>query len=646
MAASSSAAVVSEVAAMAAKKATSSCGGSPALTFNILAECGTTKARTGLMKLPHYTVELPMFMPVGTQGTMKGLLPDQVKDAGAQIILGNTYHLGMRPGTELLDQFSGLHNFMKWDRALLTDSGGFQMVSLLELAEITEDGVKFKSPYDGAEIMLTPEKSIEFQNSIGADIMMQLDDVVNVTETEYERFKTATYRTTRWLDRCIAANKNPNTQNLFPIIQGGLFPDLRKVSLEQLIARDAPGYAIGGLSGGEDKDKFWPTVHLCTDHLPRNKPRYCMGVGFAVDLVVCVALGVDMFDCVFPTRTARFGCALVDNGQLNLRQKEFAQDFSPIDENCDCSTCKNYTRAYLNTIVTKETVACHLLSIHNISYLLRLMSTMRESIKKGDFVEFVQNFMAKYYKGKEYPQWIIDSLSAVKINLKNDKKSVDNQDLSPDSDVWDEESNDIQSGFGRTTRSLGYIEGVLEDYDEEEEKGRRKGFQAGYVSSVTQNPTLKLSRLDGVLKGCLIKCGKDMNEKQHHEAEWIQKEIANLIKLILEPPKSKFEEDYDCVLDQYNIETDKPSESLVSENCKENNQDCCSSKKDQSDCCSSKNDQTDCCSSEKDQTGAFDSDSCCTNKNLSSYQYRIVEVIRRTEALCQQTGWNIPKFDD
>ncbi|CAL4135684.1 unnamed protein product, partial [Meganyctiphanes norvegica] len=192
MASSSTTAVVTEVAAMAAKKAAIS-GGSPALTFNILAECGTTKARTSLMKLPHYTVELPTFMPVGTQGTMKGLLPEQVKEAGAQIILGNTYHLGMRPGTELLDQFSGLHNFMKWDRALLTDSGGFQMVSLLELAEITEDGVKFKSPYDGAEIMLTPEKSIEIQNSIGADIMMQLDDVVNVTETEYERFKTATY---------------------------------------------------------------------------------------------------------------------------------------------------------------------------------------------------------------------------------------------------------------------------------------------------------------------------------------------------------------------------------------------------------------------------------------------------------------------
>lgn len=630
MASSSTAAAITEAAAMAAKKATGS-GGSPALTFNILAECGTTKARTSIMKLPHYTVELPMFMPVGTQGTMKGLLPKQVKDAGAQIILGNTYHLGMRPGTELLDQFSGLHNFMQWDRALLTDSGGFQMVSLLELAQITEEGVKFKSPYDGAEIMLTPEKSMEIQNSIGADIMMQLDDVVNVTETEYERFKTATYRTTRWLDRCLAANKNTNTQNLFPIIQGGLFPDLRKISLEQLIARDAPGYAIGGLSGGEDKDKFWPTVHLCTDHLPRNKPRYCMGVGYAVDLVVCVALGVDMFDCVFPTRTARFGCALVDNGQLNLKQKEFKEDFNPIDENCSCSTCANYTRAYLHTIVTKETVSCNLLSIHNITYLMKLMSSIRESIKKGEFVDFVHNFMANYYEGKKYPQWIIDSLAAVKINLKNPENSVEMKESSSDADIWDEEGknpvemkesssntdiwdeedDDIRSGFGRTSHSLGYMNGVLEDYDQDEEKGRIKGYHAGYVSEVTQNPTLKLARLDGVLKGCLIKCGQNMNEKQHHEAEWIKKEINNLIKLIVEPPKSKFEQDYECVLDQYTSESDKPSES--------------------------------CC---KDETGACSSDNSCSKKPSSSVQDRTAEVSRRMEVFCQLAGWCIPTFND
>lgn len=409
----------SSVGTAAATAATvSSSSSSPALSFSILAECAKSKARTSLMKLPHYTVELPMFMPVGTQGTMKGLLPEQVKDANAQIILGNTYHLGTRPGKDLLNKFKGLHNFMQWDRALLTDSGGFQMVSLLELAEITEEGVKFRSPYDGSECMLTPEESIEIQNAIGGDIMMQLDDVVDVREKDYERFKIATHRTTRWLDRCMKANKNPDRQNLFPIVQGGLFPDLRKISLEELIARDAPGYAVGGLSGGEEKDKFWPTVHLCTDHLPKNKPRYCMGVGFAVDLVVCCALGVDMFDCVFPTRTARFGCALVDNGQINLKAREFANDFRPLDEKCDCTTCQNYTRAYLNTIVTKETVACHLLSIHNISYQMRLMKNIRESIKEGRFEEYVQDFMSTYYKGKTYPKWVIDALSAVNITLR------------------------------------------------------------------------------------------------------------------------------------------------------------------------------------------------------------------------------------
>ncbi|XP_063601312.1 queuine tRNA-ribosyltransferase catalytic subunit 1-like isoform X2 [Penaeus indicus] len=418
MAAAATSAALSGAPSVAASIVSSSSSTSPALGFKILAECSKTKARTSLMKLPHYTVELPMFMPVGTQGTMKGLLPQQVKDANAQLILGNTYHLGTRPGKDLLNKFEGLHSFMQWDCALLTDSGGFQMVSLLELAEITEEGVKFKSPYDGSECMLTPEESIEIQNAIGADIMMQLDDVVDVRETNYERFKTATYRTTRWLDRCMKANKNPERQNLFPIIQGGLFPDLRKISLEQLIARDAPGYAIGGLSGGEEKDKFWPTIHLCTDHLPKNKPRYCMGVGFAVDLVVCCAMGVDMFDCVFPTRTARFGCALVDNGQINLKSREFINDFIPIDEKCDCSTCQNYTRAYLHTIVTKETVACHLLSIHNIAYQMRLMKNIRESIKKGCFVEFVQDFMSTYYKNQEYPQWVVDCLAAVNISLK------------------------------------------------------------------------------------------------------------------------------------------------------------------------------------------------------------------------------------
>ncbi|XP_063601310.1 queuine tRNA-ribosyltransferase catalytic subunit 1-like isoform X1 [Penaeus indicus] len=540
MAAAATSAALSGAPSVAASIVSSSSSTSPALGFKILAECSKTKARTSLMKLPHYTVELPMFMPVGTQGTMKGLLPQQVKDANAQLILGNTYHLGTRPGKDLLNKFEGLHSFMQWDCALLTDSGGFQMVSLLELAEITEEGVKFKSPYDGSECMLTPEESIEIQNAIGADIMMQLDDVVDVRETNYERFKTATYRTTRWLDRCMKANKNPERQNLFPIIQGGLFPDLRKISLEQLIARDAPGYAIGGLSGGEEKDKFWPTIHLCTDHLPKNKPRYCMGVGFAVDLVVCCAMGVDMFDCVFPTRTARFGCALVDNGQINLKSREFINDFIPIDEKCDCSTCQNYTRAYLHTIVTKETVACHLLSIHNIAYQMRLMKNIRESIKKGCFVEFVQDFMSTYYKNQEYPQWVVDCLAAVNISL---KKSCSDSAQAPSADLEDLEDSedrlwDLRSDFEKLSHT-GYRNAILGDFEEEEAEGRLQGFRKAFQPQSSINPTSLLSRIDGFLLGCLIKC--NLSEEQVNEAYKIQAEIKHSLQLYYKPNSELFD---------------------------------------------------------------------------------------------------------
>ncbi|CAG4990541.1 unnamed protein product [Parnassius apollo] len=339
-----------------------------ALTFSLQAECGVTRARAGIMTLPHYNVKTPVFMPVGTQGTMKGLLPEQLEDLDCEIILGNTYHLGNRPGTDVLKKVGGLHKFMAWNRALLTDSGGFQMVSLLKLAEITEEGVKFKSPYDGSEVMLTPEKSIEIQNCIGADIIMQLDDVVQTTFQDNERIKEATERTSRWLDRCLKAHSRPLEQSIFPIVQGLLNSQLRRQSAEDHMRKNVNGFAIGGLSGGEAKDEFWPMVSLSTEVLDTKRPRYLMGVGVAVDLVVCVALGVDMFDCVFPTRTARFGCALVKTGQLNLKQKQYETDLRPIDKDCSCSTCKNYTRAYIHCIVSVETVACHLISVHNIAF--------------------------------------------------------------------------------------------------------------------------------------------------------------------------------------------------------------------------------------------------------------------------------------
>uniref|UniRef100_A0AAR2LMI9 tRNA-guanine(15) transglycosylase-like domain-containing protein n=1 Tax=Pygocentrus nattereri TaxID=42514 RepID=A0AAR2LMI9_PYGNA len=261
---------------MAAVKCLSS---SAPLALRIVAECPVSKARACVLTLPHGPVNTPVFMPVGTQGTLKGITVDQLEDLGCQICLGNTYHLGMRPGPELIEKASGLHGFMNWRRNLLTDSGGFQMVSLVELSEVTEEGVMFRSPYDGKEILLTPEQSIAIQNSLGSDIMMQLDDVVSSTVTG-PRVEEAMHRSVRWLDRCITANKNPHRQNLFAIIQGGLNVGLRKACLDEMTKRDVPGFAIGGLSGGEEKDDFWKMVTLSTDHLPREKPRYLMGVGY------------------------------------------------------------------------------------------------------------------------------------------------------------------------------------------------------------------------------------------------------------------------------------------------------------------------------------------------------------------------------
>ncbi|KAG5681434.1 hypothetical protein PVAND_010870 [Polypedilum vanderplanki] len=388
------------------------------LTYKVLSKCSSSKARRGLMILrQNKPVELPVFMPVGTQGTLKGILVDQLKqdNMNCQIMLGNTYHLGLRPGPEILKKVNGLHNFMNWDRALLTDSGGFQMVSLLELAEITEEGVKFQSPFDSTkESMLTPEESIKLQNVIGADIIMQLDDVVKTTTTG-PRVEEAMLRTIRWIDRCLEANERNEDQSIFPIVQGGLQPELRKQCAEALTKRDVRGFAVGGLSGGESKDEFWKIVSLSTDLLPENKPRYLMGVGFASDLIVCVALGIDMFDCVFPTRTARFGCALVRKGQLNLRQQKYECDLEPIDKRCKCSTCKTYTRAYIHSIIN-EPLMCSLVSIHNVYFQLQLMRDIREAIDQDKYPEFVKTYMDELYPENK-PQWIVDALNSVNIKL-------------------------------------------------------------------------------------------------------------------------------------------------------------------------------------------------------------------------------------
>ncbi|KAJ2615172.1 Queuine tRNA-ribosyltransferase catalytic subunit 1 [Coemansia sp. RSA 1365] len=388
---------------------------SPALKFEVLARCSTTKARASRMHLPHYTAHTPMFMPVGTMGTIKGLTTKQLEQLDCHVILGNTYHLGSRPGPELLEKAGGLHKFMTWDRGLLTDSGGFQMVSLLKLANITEKGVEFENPHDGKMMMLTPEMSIGLQNSIGADIMMQLDDVVSSLTTG-PRVEEAMWRSLRWLDRGIKAHKRPTEQNLFPIVQGGLDERLRTISAQQLIQRDSPGYAIGGLSGGEAKGKFWRMVSLSTDILPTNKPRYCMGVGYGEDLVVCSALGVDMYDCVFPTRTARFGNALVRTGSLSLHKGKYRNDTAPIDPDCNCATCARYSRAYLHIAASKETTGCHLLTVHNIAFQMRLMRDIRQAIVDDCYPQFVRSFMRTRF-GKTVPRWIVDALKSVHIDL-------------------------------------------------------------------------------------------------------------------------------------------------------------------------------------------------------------------------------------
>ena len=417
---SSSSAISSVVTEDTAPVFTSS---SPALCYYQHATA-LKRARAGTVHLPHGKVRTPVFMPVGTKGTIKGVSSiqlDQDETLRPEIILGNTYHLALQPGTELISKFGGLHKFMNWSNNLLTDSGGFQMVSLLDLAEITEEGVKFQSPIDGTEMMLTPEQSIKFQNEIGADIMMQLDDVVSSVNLDYNRFKEATARSVRWLDRCIQANRRPQEQNLFAIVQGGLDVSkggLRDQCLEEMLKRDTPGYAIGGLAGGEDKASFCNVVAHNTAGLPRHKPRYLMGVGYPVDLVVCVALGVDMFDCVYPTRTARFGVALVHTGTLRIKAKEYANQIEPLEKECNCPTCKNYTRSYLHILFKEnEPLASQLMTVHNVSYMMRLMRTMRAAIMEGElqYIEFIKNFLICQYRKHTIPPWVLDALKVAGV---------------------------------------------------------------------------------------------------------------------------------------------------------------------------------------------------------------------------------------
>jgi queuine tRNA-ribosyltransferase catalytic subunit len=434
---------------------------SPALCFHVNGTDGRARAATLHFPSGGPPVTTPRFMPVGTKGTLKGVLPDEIVDMKCPIVLANTYHLAIQPGTELIDEvFGGLHSFMggtenaadkddkgKRDKTapkapqykrlynLLTDSGGFQMVSLAALSNVTEKGVVFQSPYNHQHMMLQPEDSIRYQNEIGADIIMQLDDVISSVATNDERFRVATFRTLRWYDRCVQAHQYPHRQNLFPILQGHLDTSpggLRELCLAGFKHRDQnvqriPGFAIGGLAGGESKDEFWKVVDHACRHLPDDRPRYLMGVGYPLDLVVCTALGVDQYDCVYPTRTARFGVALVDEGQVKLKQHQFAPGLSPdsnipIDKECPCEACRRgVSRGRLHSLLkVNNSIGVQLVTLHNVTYMMQLVGRMRKAIMEQKFQQFVLEFLKRHFDGNldAIPQWVRDALEAAGLSWK------------------------------------------------------------------------------------------------------------------------------------------------------------------------------------------------------------------------------------
>ena len=369
-----------------------------AVTYELLKTDSRTKARRGIVHTPHGDIQTPVFMPVGTQATVKAMRPEQVKEMGADIILSNTYHLYLRPGHELIKEAGGLHKFMNWDKAILTDSGGFQVFSLGKLRKITEEGVKFQSHIDGSRHMLTPEKAIEIQNALGSDIMMAFDECAPYP-ADRKYVKDSLERTTRWLKRCKAAHKDIERQSLFGIMQGGMYKDLRKQSAEEIVELDLPGYAIGGLSVGEPKDLMLEVLDDCVDYLPQEKARYLMGVGSPDYLFEGVERGVDMFDCVLPTRIARHGLAMTSHGRVNIKNAKFEKDFAPLDPECDCYTCKNYSKAYLRHLFkADEMLSAMLLSNHNLHFLLKMMENIRTAIEEDRFLEYKGEFYDKYGK--------------------------------------------------------------------------------------------------------------------------------------------------------------------------------------------------------------------------------------------------------
>ena len=404
------------------------------LKFEIIATFH--KARAGILTLPHGKVLTPVYMPVGTKGAMKGLLSADLERMGCKLMLSNTYHLGFEPGGEFLKKNYGgndnrsVHHYMHWKNNLLTDSGGFQVASLVKLSERSEEGVNFISHItgDNAHLMLTPEMSMQIQNDLGSDIIMALDDVISPF-SKGGAIYDACERSLRWIDRCIKAHKRKNDQNLYGIVQGGINVELRRQACIEWKKRNLPGYAIGGMSGGESKQEFCDTVKICAEILPENKPRYLMGIGYPVDLVVCALLGVDQFDCVFATRTARFGSALTDYGFLKIKSEKNKFDFSPIDENCKCEICKKYSRSYLYFLLNNNPRAVEMISFHNVFYLLNLMTKIRDAIINGKVNEFVEDFINKQFKDSKegIPDWVVNSLSKAGCDMSFVSKGRDQE---------------------------------------------------------------------------------------------------------------------------------------------------------------------------------------------------------------------------
>jgi len=363
-------------------------------SFDLIKQDDRTNARAGMMHTPHGDIPTPVFAPVGTAGTVKTMTPADLHDLGARLILGNTYHLYLRPGADLVARMGGLHRFMGWDGPILTDSGGFQVFSLESLRQVDDDGVTFRSHIDGSTHTFTPELVIETQEKLGADIIMAFDECPDPSDYDYNR--GAMERTHHWAERCLAA-KTRDDQALFGIVQGGVFADLRAESAGFLTSLDFDGYGIGGLSVGETKAEMHAMLDVLHPLLPHHKPRYLMGVGSPEDLFECIARGVDQFDCVLPTRIARNGAVFTSQGRLNLRNARFTKDPAPIEEGCTCYTCRTFTRAYLrHLVIAKEITGLRLTTLHNLHFMLETMRRIRQSILDGTFADYKAEFLASY----------------------------------------------------------------------------------------------------------------------------------------------------------------------------------------------------------------------------------------------------------